>query len=98
MEKFRDTSNDLINNPNHKSRSGDAQQNYYNNLDSIDKSNLNTERIKDFIRKIEEINDIIFIDSQGKVVFFHSAQNTLDLQYLKNLEEEFQYYFINDFL
>lgn len=87
--RLRNTSNDHINNSNQRS-ARDTKQNYYNNLDSIDKSNINLENIVDYIRRIEEINDIIFIDAQGKVVFFHSAQNTQDLEYLNSLEEEFQ--------
>jgi hypothetical protein len=41
--------------------------------------------------KIEEINDLILIDDEGKVFFFHSSQMTLDSQYLESIQKEFEY-------
>jgi len=88
-DKFQNISEDFTNKSNPKSTKDTKQNN--SNIYSKDKSDIHTENILDFIKKIEEINDIIFIDSEGKLVFFHSAQNTLDVEYLNNLRDEFEY-------
>jgi len=84
------------NNVNEKHLEKDTNQlpNHFINFQRNDNSKIDLELLIDDIRKTEEINDLIILDSEGKVAFFHSAQNTLDLEYLNNFKGEFEYFFI----
>lgn len=61
------------------------------NLDNLsDISATPSSEVINYLKGIEEINDLIFTDSEGISVFLYSAQETLDLGYISNIEEEFR--------
>ena len=61
------------------------------NSEKILKNNPVKIDVKEFLKETEEINDIVFFDQNGKVYFFNSSQNTLDIEYLSTLSNEFKY-------
>jgi hypothetical protein len=44
--------------------------------------------LQELLKGIEEINDLVIIDSECELYFLYSSQKTLDEKYLKSLKEE----------